>query len=144
MAKSSVYLLPIFQEKFNYFLLHFCPFLVKKGAWSREKGAKSKSNQAYVGATIPGVQDLQRVWSHYLLALSFSVTKVVFLKFSWLFEVWLLFQLPHLITWQKYLQFPMQNLILHPLISILTQYDKHERSNTIVFFWLHRDFWPIY
>ena len=53
---------------------------------------------------------MQRVWSHHLSALSLSVTKVVFffffyLNFNPLCQVWLLFQVPHRTTWQKYLAF---------------------------------------
>ena len=57
-AKSRPYLVLIFQEKHDYFLLHFGPFLVKKGTWSRVNGSESKSNPAYAGATTPGVQNM--------------------------------------------------------------------------------------
>ena len=78
IAKSRLYLVPIFQEKYDYFLSHFDRFLVKKGAWSPFKGPESKSHLAYAGATIPGIQNMQRVWSHHMPVLSLSVTKVVF------------------------------------------------------------------
>ena len=78
IAKSTLYLVPIFQEKYDYFLSHFGRFLVKKGAWSPFKGPKSKSHLAYTGATIPGIQNMQTVWSHRMPVLSLSVTKVVF------------------------------------------------------------------
>ena len=81
IAKSRLYLVPIFQEKYDYFLSHFGRFLVKKGAWSPFKGPESKSHLAYTGATIPGIQNMQTVWSHHMPVLSLSVTKVVFFKF---------------------------------------------------------------
>ena len=81
IAKSTLYLVPIFQEKYDYFLSHFGRFLVKKGAWSPFKGPESKSHLAYTGATIPGIQNMQTVWSHHMPVLSLSVTKVVFFKF---------------------------------------------------------------
>ena len=78
IAKSRPFLVPIFQEKYDYFLCYFGRFLLKKGAWSHVKGSKSKSNLDYAGTTIPGVLNMQRVWFHHMPLLSLSVTKVVF------------------------------------------------------------------
>ena len=39
IAKSRPYVVPIFQEKYDYFLSYFGCFLVKKGAWSHFKGS---------------------------------------------------------------------------------------------------------
>ena len=47
IAKWRPYLVPIFQEKYDYFLSHFGSFLVKKGAWSHFKGSESKSHLPY-------------------------------------------------------------------------------------------------
>ena len=55
MQKLRLYLVLVFQEKYDYFLLHFGYFLVKKGAWSKVKGSESKSNLAYARAMTPGV-----------------------------------------------------------------------------------------
>ena len=82
ITKSRLYLVPIFQEKYDYFLSHFGCFLVKKGAWSHFKGSESKSHRAYTGATIPSIQNMQRVWSHHMPVLSLLVTKVGVFLFS--------------------------------------------------------------
>ena len=86
IANSRPYLVPIFQEKYDYFLSYFGRFLVKKGVWSPFKGPESKSHLAYTGATIPGIQNMQTVWSHHMPVLSLSVTKVVFFKFQTTFS----------------------------------------------------------
>ena len=65
-AKSRPYLVPTFQEKYDYFLLHFGCFLVKKGAWSRVKGLESKSDVPYCSLTIPGHISVKKVWSQHL------------------------------------------------------------------------------
>ena len=61
---------------------YFGNFWVKKGAWSKVRGLKSKSNLAYAGVTTPRVQNVQRVGSHRLLVLSLSMPKVVFFHFQ--------------------------------------------------------------
>ena len=78
-------LLP-FKWKIGLLFALFERFLVKKGAWSLFKGPESKSNLAYAGATIPGIQNMQTVWSHHMPVLSLSVTKVVFFKFHTTFS----------------------------------------------------------
>ena len=47
-----------FKWKIGLLFAIFERFLVKKGAWSRFKGPESKSNLAYAGATIPGIQNM--------------------------------------------------------------------------------------
>ena len=66
IEKSRPYLVPNFQEKYDYFLSYFGRFLVKKEAWSHFKDSESKSHLAYTGAAIPRVSNMQRVWSHYM------------------------------------------------------------------------------
>ena len=63
-------------------------------AWAKGRGSKSKCNLAYAEATIPGVSNMQRVWSHHLLIWSLLVAKVFFLYFNTHFQVWLLFSVP--------------------------------------------------
>ena len=86
IAKSRPYLVPIFQEKYNYFLSYFGCFLLKKGAWWHFKGSESKSHLAYAGAMVPGVLNMQRVWSHHFLVLSFVESKDIFFKFGTTFS----------------------------------------------------------
>ena len=80
-TKSRPYFVPIFQEKYDY-LSYFSCFLLKKGLWSHFKGLESKSHLAYTGAMIPGVSNMQRVWSHHMPVLSLLVPKIIFLKFQ--------------------------------------------------------------
>ena len=47
-------------------------------AWAKVRGSKWKCKLAYAGAIIPGMSNLQRVWSHHLHILSLLVPKVVF------------------------------------------------------------------
>ena len=86
IAKSRPYLVPIFQERYDYFLSYFGRFLLKKGAWSHFKGSESKSHLAYAGAMIPGVSNMQRVWPHHFPALSFVESKDIFFKFRTTFS----------------------------------------------------------
>ena len=63
ITKSRPYLVPIFQEKYDY----FCPILVvfwwKKGrAWSHFKGSESKFDLPYCSITIVGHVSVQKVW----------------------------------------------------------------------------------
>ena len=59
---------------------------MKKGAWTKVKGSESKPNIAYAGATIPGVQNMQRVASHHLPVLSLLVPKVTFFQLQPIFS----------------------------------------------------------
>ena len=86
ITKSRPYLVPIFQEKYDYFLSYFGRFLLKKGAWSHFKGSESKSHLAYAGAMIPGVSNMQRVWPHHFPVLSFVESKDIFFKFRTTFS----------------------------------------------------------
>ena len=52
IAKSRPYLLPIFYEKYDYFLSYFGCFLLKKGAWSHVKKFESKFDLPYCSLTI--------------------------------------------------------------------------------------------
>ena len=63
IAKSRPYLVPIFQEKYYYFLSYFGCFLVKKGARSHFKGSKSKFDLPYCSLTILGHVPVKKVWS---------------------------------------------------------------------------------
>ena len=78
ITKSRPDLVPIFQEKDDYFLSYFGHFLVKKGAWSHFKALESKSHLPYCSLTTLGHISVQRVGSHHIPVLSFSVPKVVF------------------------------------------------------------------
>ena len=62
IANSRPYLVPIFQEKYDYFLSYFGRFLVKKGAWSSFKGSQSKCHLSYCSLTILGHVPVQKVW----------------------------------------------------------------------------------
>ena len=63
IAKSRPYLVPIFQEKYDYFLSYFGCFLVKKGAWSHFKGSESKFDLPYCSLTILGHVPVKNFWS---------------------------------------------------------------------------------
>ena len=63
IAKSRPYLVPIFQEKYDYFLSYFGCFLVKKGAWSHFKGSESKFDLPCCSLTILGHVPVKKVWS---------------------------------------------------------------------------------
>ena len=54
---NPVALLP-FKWKIGLLFALFERFLVKKGAWSPFKGPESKSNLAYAGAIILGIQNM--------------------------------------------------------------------------------------
>ena len=54
---NPVALLP-FKWKIGLLFALFERFWVKKGAWSPFKGPESKSNLAYAGATILGIQNM--------------------------------------------------------------------------------------
>ena len=69
---------PNFSGKNDYFLSYFVHFLVKKGTWSHFKGLESKSHLPYCSLTTLGHISVQRVGSHHIPVLSFSVPKVVF------------------------------------------------------------------
>ena len=91
ITKSRPYLIPIYQEKYDYFLYYFGHFLVKKGAWSHFKGLESKSHLPYCSVTTLGHISVQRVGPHHIPVLSLLVPKVVFFfNFKPLFQVWLL------------------------------------------------------
>ena len=91
---NPVTLLP-FKWKIGLLFALFERFLLKKGVWSQFKGPESKSNLAYAGATIPGVSNMQRYWSHHMLVLSLRSQRSFFLNLGPLFQVWLLFYVPH-------------------------------------------------
>ena len=63
MKNSRPYLIPIFQEKYEYWLLlsYSGGFLVEKRAWSHFKESESKSKEDYAGAIIPSVSNMQKV-----------------------------------------------------------------------------------
>ena len=54
---NPIAILP-FKWKIGLLFAFFERFLVKKGVWSRFKEPESKSNLAYAGATIPGIQNM--------------------------------------------------------------------------------------
>ena len=62
-----------------------CPILAifcwKKG-YSQTLKAESKSHLGYTGAMIPGVSNMQGVWSHHMPVLNLSVPTIIFLKFQ--------------------------------------------------------------
>ena len=62
IVNSRPYLVPMFQEKYDYFLSYFGCFLVKKGAWSHFKGSESKFDLPYCSLTIVGHVSVQKVW----------------------------------------------------------------------------------
>ena len=75
-----------FKWKIGLLFALFERFCVKKGAWLHFKDLELKSNLAYARATIPGIHNMQRVWSHHMPVLSLSVPKVIFLKFHTTFS----------------------------------------------------------
>ena len=85
IANSRPYLVPIFQEKYDYFLSYFGRFLVKKGAWSHFKGPEwniqiSKGSRISKGF----VRTISRSWVLWSQRTFFS-------NFEPLVQVWLLF-----------------------------------------------------
>ena len=71
-----------FSGKIRLLFVLFWLLFAKKGAWSKIKGSESKSNLAHVTNTTPGIQNLQRVCSHYMPVLSLSMSKVIFFLIS--------------------------------------------------------------
>ena len=142
ITKSRPYLVPTFQEKYDYFLSHFGGILVKKGAWSHFKGSESKSHLAYTGTTIPGIQNMQRVWSQHMPVLSLSVTKVVFfLIFNHFFKFRCFFRY-HAPTIEKNeVDFLVQNLILSRMAPVWNFKTLKQKSSCGIFFMPRFHFW---
>ena len=95
IAKSRPYLVPIFQEKYDYFLSCFGCFLMKKGAWSHVKGWESKFQLPYCSLTTLRHISVQRVGSQHIPVLSLSVPKVVFFQFQSTFSSLAALWVPH-------------------------------------------------
>ena len=91
--RIAIYLIALLPFKWKIGLLFalFEHFLVKIRPWPKVKGSKSISNLAYAAATIPGVSNMQRVWSHHFPILSFMKSKDVFFKFRTTFSSWAAF-----------------------------------------------------
>ena len=116
ITKSRPYLIPIFQEKYDYFLYYFGHFLVKKGAWSHFKGLESKSHLPYCSVTTLGHISVQRVGPHHIPVLSLLVPKVVFFSISNHFFKFDCFYRYHAPILEKYeFDILVQNLILSRL-----------------------------
>ena len=86
IEKSRPYLFSPSNEKYNYFLLHFGHFGVKKGAWSIVTGSQSTSNIAYTGTTICGLLNMQKFRSYRLSNFPQVVTTDVFFQFQTTFS----------------------------------------------------------
>ena len=63
MTNSRPYLVPIFQEKYDYRLLlsYSRQILVEKNAWPHFKESEWKSKVDYAGSTILAVSNMQKV-----------------------------------------------------------------------------------
>ena len=103
MAKSSPYLVPIFQEKYDYFLLHFGLFLVKKGRGQQLKDPNENLTYPIVVSQFWGIFLSKKFCPSTCQFCGYRCQRLCFFNFEPLFQVWLLFQVPHPITWQKYL-----------------------------------------
>ena len=82
IAKSRPHLFSRSNEKYNYFLLYFGHFWVKKGAWPKVTGSASTSHIAYTGTTLCGVLNMQKLWSYRLSNFPQVVPTDVFFNFQ--------------------------------------------------------------
>ena len=111
---NPVTLLP-FKWKIGLLFALFEHFLLKKGVWSQFKGPESKSNLGYAGATIPGVLNMQRFWSHHMLVLSLQSQRSFFLIWDHFFKFGCFSMYHTHFFWKNEFDFLVQNLILSRL-----------------------------
>ena len=92
IAISRPYLVSIFQEKYDYFLLYFGCFLLKKEVWSHFERSQSKFHIAYFTNMIPG--HVSVFCSSTCQFCCYRSQRLCFFNFNPLFKVWLLSRYP--------------------------------------------------
>ena len=87
-------------------MLYFGHFGVKKGAWSKVKGSKSKFDLLIAVSQFLDMFQLKNFGPTIFQFCGYKGQRSFFFNFEPLFQVWLLFWVPHSILESKYLSVP--------------------------------------